>query len=94
VSGLFVIARYKGQSIDVRRAARELGVRYVLEGSARKVGGRVRITGQLIDAGTGVHLWAERFDGELGDVFELQDRIAAAVAGAIEPTPAGALALV
>lgn len=88
---LFVIARnssftYKGRAIDVRRVAKELCVRYVLEGSIRKAGNRVRITGQLIDAVVGTHLWADRFDGELEDIFELQDRIAESVVGAIEPT--------
>ena len=78
---LFVIARnstftYKGQAVDVKQVGRELGVRYVLEGSVRKGGNRVRITGQLIDAETGTHLWADRFDGSLEDVFELQDKIA------------------
>jgi TolB-like protein/Tfp pilus assembly protein PilF len=87
---LFVIARnstftYKGQSVDVKRVGRELGVRYVLEGSVRKAGNRVRITGQLIDALTGTHLWADRFDGSLEDVFDLQDKIAISVAGVIEP---------
>jgi TolB-like protein/class 3 adenylate cyclase len=87
---LFVIARnssftYKGQAIDVKRVGRELGVRYVLEGSVRKAGGRVRITAQLIDAGSGTHIWADRFDGSLEDVFELQDKVASSVAGAIEP---------
>src|SRR5262249_35256283 len=87
---LFVIARnssftYKGQTVDVKRVGRELGVRYVLEGSVRKAGGWVRITGQLIDAATGTHLWADRFDGSLEDVFELQDKVAASVAGVIEP---------
>jgi adenylate cyclase len=87
---LFVIARnssftYKGQAVDVKRVGRELGVRYVLEGSVRKGGNRVRITGQLIDAETGAHLWADRFDGSLEDVFELQDKIAVSVAGVIEP---------
>src|SRR5271157_3922360 len=87
---LFVIARnssftYKGQAVDAKRVGRELGVRYVLEGSVRKAGGRVRITGQLIDALTGAHLWADRFDGSLGDVFELQDKVASSVAGVIEP---------
>ncbi|MET0295347.1 MAG: adenylate/guanylate cyclase domain-containing protein, partial [Phenylobacterium sp.] len=91
VSGLFVIARnsgfaYRGLNVDVRRVARELGVRYVLEGSVRRAGDRVRIAGQLVDATTGGHLWADRFDGTLGDVFDLQDRVAEAVAGAIEPT--------
>jgi adenylate cyclase len=87
---LFVIARnssfsYKGQSPDVRQVGRELGVRYVLEGSVRKAGNRVRITGQLIDTTTGAHLWADRFDGSLEDVFELQDKVASSVAGVIEP---------
>jgi adenylate cyclase len=88
---LFVIARNssftdKGQAVDVKRVGRELGVRYVLEGSVRKAGGRVRITAQLIDAATGVHLWADRFDGSLQDVFDLQDKVASSVAGVIEPT--------
>jgi adenylate cyclase len=87
---LFVLARnssfsYKGQSPDVKQVGSELGVRYVLEGSVRKAGGRVRITGQLIDAATGAHLWADRFDGLIEDVFELQDKIASSVAGVIEP---------
>jgi adenylate cyclase len=87
---LFVIARnssftYKGQAVDVKQVGRELGVRYVLEGSVRKAGQRVRITGQLIDAVTGTHLWADRFDGSLDDVFELQDKVASRVAGVIEP---------
>ena len=88
---LFVIARnssftYKGQAVDVKQVGRELGVLYVLEGSVRRGGNRVRITGQLIDAETGTHLWADRFDGLIEDVFELQDKIAASVAGVIEPT--------
>jgi TolB-like protein len=88
---LFVIARnssftYKGQTVDVKQVGRELGVRYVLEGSVRKSGGRVRITAQLIDALTGAHLWADRFDGSLEDVFDLQDKVAIRVAGVIEPT--------
>jgi adenylate cyclase len=87
---LFVIARnssftYKGKAVDVRQVARELGVRYVLEGSVRKAGNRVRITGQLIDTTTAAHIWADRFDGTLDDIFELQDQIASSVAGAIEP---------
>jgi adenylate cyclase len=87
---LFVIARnssftYKGRAVDVKQVARELGVRYVLEGSVRKSGNRVRITGQLIDTGTGAHIWADRFDGALDDIFELQDRVASSVAGVIEP---------
>jgi adenylate cyclase len=88
---LFVIARnsgftYKGKSVDIKQIGRELGVRYVLEGSVRKSGSRVRITGQLIEAATGTHLWAEKIDGTLEDVFELQDEVAARVAGAIEPS--------
>jgi adenylate cyclase len=87
---LFVIARnssftYKGQAVDVKQVGRELGVRYVLEGSVRKGGGRVRITAQLIDATNGAHLWADRFDGSLEDVFDLQDKVASRVAGVIEP---------
>ncbi|TMJ44027.1 MAG: adenylate/guanylate cyclase domain-containing protein, partial [Alphaproteobacteria bacterium] len=87
---LFVIARnssftYKGQALDVKQVGRELGVRYVLEGSVRKAGGRVRITAQLIDATNGAHLWADRFDGSLEDVFDLQDKVASSVAGVIEP---------
>src|SRR4029077_5261309 len=90
VHWLFVIARnssftYKGKAVDVKTVGRELGVRYVLEGSVRKAGQRVRITGQLIDALTGTHLWADRFDGSLEDVFELQDKVASSVAGVIEP---------
>ncbi len=88
---LFVIARnssftYKGQAVDVKQVGRELGVRYVLEGSVRKGGNRVRITAQLIDAQSDAHLWADRFDGALEDVFELQDNVAISVAGVIEPT--------
>ena len=87
---LFVIARnssftYKGQAVDVKQVGRELGVRYVLEGSVRKASGRVRITTQLIDATTGTHLWADRFDGSLEDVFDLQDKVASSVAEIIEP---------
>jgi TolB-like protein/class 3 adenylate cyclase len=87
---LFIIARnssftYKGKAVDVRQVGRELGVRYVLEGSVRKVGGQVRITGQLIDSSTGGHLWADRFDGDLEDVFGLQDRVTSSVIGAIAP---------
>jgi adenylate cyclase len=86
----FVIARnssfaYKGKAIDVKRAARELGVRYVLEGSVRKGGNRVRITAQLIDAATSNHIWADRYDGDLTDVFALQDEITEKVVAAIEP---------
>jgi adenylate cyclase len=91
VRWLFVIARnssftYKGRAVDVKQVSRELGVRYVLEGSVRKGGNRVRITAQLIDAATGAHLWADRFDGLLEDVFELQDNVASSVTGVIEPT--------
>ena len=87
---LFVIARnssftYKGQAVDVKRIGRELGVRYVLEGSVRKVRDRVRVTGQLIDASTGAHLWADRFEGGLEDIFDLQDDITLRVVGAIAP---------
>jgi TolB-like protein/class 3 adenylate cyclase len=87
---LFVIARnssfaYKGRAVDIKQVGRELGVRYVLEGSVRKSGNRVRITGQLIDTSTAAHLWADRFDGQLEDVFELQDRITGSVVGAIAP---------
>ena len=87
---LFVIARnssftYKGQFVDVKRVGRELGVRYVLEGSVRKGGNRVRITVQLVEAESGAQLWADRFDGSLEDVFELQDDVAVSVAGIIEP---------
>jgi len=87
---LFVIARnssftYKGRAVDVKQVGRELGVRYVLEGSVRKVGSRVRITGQLIDAEDGSHLWAERYDRDLTDVFALQDEITISVVAAIEP---------
>ena len=88
---LFVIARnssftYKGRAVDVKQVGRELGVRYVLEGSVRKADNRVRITAQLIDALGGTHLWADRFDGSLEDIFDLQDKVAVSVAGVIEPT--------
>ena len=87
---LFVIARnssftYKGRAVDVKQVGRELGVRYVLEGSVRKAAHKVRITGQLIDATTGAHLWAERFESALDDIFELQDQVTEAVVGAIAP---------
>ena len=87
---LFVIARnssftYKGRAVDVKQVGRELGVRYVLEGGVRKAADRVRITAQLIDASTGAHLWADRFDGSLEDIFELQDQVTASVVGAIAP---------
>ena len=92
---LFVIARnssfmFKGRAVDVKQVARHLGVRYVLEGSVRKSGNRVRITGQLIDAASGAHLWADRYDGALEDVFELQDQVASSVVGAIAPSVAQA----
>jgi adenylate cyclase len=87
---LFVIARnssftYKGKAVDIKQVGRELGVRYVLEGSVRKAGNKVRITGQLIEAATGTHLWADRFDGVLDDIFDLQDRVTMSVIGAILP---------
>src|SRR3974390_833061 len=87
---LFVIARnssftYRGRAVDIKQVSRELGVRYVLEGRLRKAANRVRITGQLIDATTGAHLWADRFEGTLEDVFELQDRVTSNVVGAIAP---------
>jgi tetratricopeptide (TPR) repeat protein len=88
---LFVIARnssftYKGRvAVDVKQVGRELGVRYVLEGSVRKAANRVRITGQLVDTSTGAHLWAERFDGGLSDIFDLQDQVTESVVGAIAP---------
>jgi TolB-like protein len=90
IKWLFVIARNssficKGQAVDVKRVGRELGVRYVLEGSVRKAGGRVRIGAQLVEAETGVHLWADRYDRQLGDIFALQDEITLSVVGAIEP---------
>ena len=87
---LFVIARnssfvYKGRAVDVKVVGRELGVRYVLEGSVRKEVNRVRITGQLVDTTTGGHLWADRLDGGLGDIFDLQDQVTERVVGAIAP---------
>jgi TolB-like protein len=90
VHWLFVIARnstftYKGRAVDIKQVGRDLGVRYVLEGSVRKAGERIRINGQLIDAASGTHLWADRFDGALEDVFDLQDRVTASVVGAIAP---------
>ena len=89
IKSFFLIARnssfaYKGTSPDVRQVGRDLGVRYVLEGSVRKAGNRVRLTGQLIDATTGAHIWADRFDGALEDVFDLQDRMTGSIVGAIE----------
>src|SRR5215471_8415359 len=90
IKWLFVIARnstftYKGRPVDVKQVGRELGVRYVLEGSVRKAANRVRITGQLVDALTMAHLWADRFDGTLEDIFELQDKVSKKVVGAIAP---------
>jgi adenylate cyclase len=87
---LFVIARnssftYKGRAVDIKQVGRELGVRYVLEGSVRKAAGKIRITGQLIDAMTGAHLWADRFEGDLSDVFALQDEVTVNVVSAIQP---------
>jgi TolB-like protein len=89
-SGLFVIARnssftYKGHAVDTRKISSELGVRYVLEGSVRRSGNRIRISGQLINAETGNHIWAERFDGDLDDIFELQDEITHKIVGSIAP---------
>ena len=88
---LFVIARnssftYKGKTVDIKQVGRELGVRYVLEGSVRKAGGRVRITGQLIDAISGAHVWAERIDREIADIFALQDEVTQSVVSAVEPS--------
>src|SRR5215475_13783913 len=92
---LFVIARnssftYKGRAVDIKQIGRELGVRYVLEGSVRKSANRVRITGQLVEAATGAHLWAERYDRDLTDIFAVQDEITESVASAIEPAMAQA----
>ena len=89
--GFFVIARnstfaYKGKSVDIRTVAKELGVRYVLEGSVRRAASRVRITGQLIDGSTGNHVWAEKFEGSFEDIFDLQDRLTESIVGALEPT--------
>ena len=91
IKWLFVIARnssfvYKGKAVDIRQVGRELGVRYVLEGGVRKAGNRLRITAQLIEAETGAHLWADRFDGALEDVFDLQDQITDKVVGIVEPS--------
>ena len=90
IKWLFVIARnssfiYKGKAVDVRQVGRELGVRYVLEGAVRKAGNRVRITAQLLEAETGAHLWADRYDGKPEDVFDLQDQITEKVVGVVEP---------
>ena len=91
VRSFFVIARnssftYKGRAVDVRQVSRELGVRYVLEGSIRKAGARVRIVGQLVDGTTGHHVWADRFEGDISDIFELQDKVTESVVGAVEPS--------
>ena len=91
IKWLFVIARnssfvYKGKAVDVRQVGRELGVRYVVEGSVRKAGERVRITAQLLEAETGAHLWADRYEGKLEDVFDLQDQITEKVVGVVEPS--------
>jgi TolB-like protein/class 3 adenylate cyclase len=90
IGWLFVISRnssftYKGKAIDIKQVGRDLGVRYILEGSVRKVGSRVRITGQLIDVSSNAHLWADKFDGDFQDIFELQDKVAGSVVGAISP---------
>jgi TolB-like protein len=87
---LFVISRnssftYKGKAVDIKRIGRELGVRYVLEGSVRKAGKRIRVTGQLIDASTDAHIWADKFDSDLEDIFDLQDRLTSSVIGAVSP---------
>jgi adenylate cyclase len=91
IKWLFVIARnssfvYKGKAVDVRQAGRELGVRYLVEGGVRKSGSRLRVTAQLVEAETGADLWADRFDGELKDVFDFQDRITDSVVGIVEPS--------
>jgi adenylate cyclase len=87
---LFVIARnssftFKGKAVDIKEVGRRLGVRYVLEGAVRKASGKVRITGQLIEAATGAHIWADRFERDLTDIFELQDDVTVAVVSAIQP---------
>jgi TolB-like protein/tetratricopeptide (TPR) repeat protein len=91
IKWLFVIARnssfvYKGKAVDIRQVGRELGVRYVLEGGVRKTGNRLRITAQLIESDSGAHLWADRFDGAVDDVFDLQDQITDKVVGIVEPS--------
>src|SRR5881394_1568695 len=95
IKWLFVIARnssftYKGKAVDVKQVGRDLGVRYVLEGSLRKAGNRVRVTGQLVEAETGNHVWAERYDRDLADIFAVQDEITEAVTISIAPAIAGA----
>ena len=91
IAGLFVIARnstfaYKGKTVDIRQVAKELGVRYVLEGSVRKAANRLRITGQLIEAASATHVWADKFEGAVEDIFDLQDRLTESIVGAIEPS--------
>jgi TolB-like protein len=91
IKWLYVIARnstfvYKGRAVDVKQAGRELDVRYVLEGRLRKAGNRVRVTAQLIEAESGTHVWAERYDRPIGDIFDLQDELTLNVIGAIEPS--------
>src|SRR5581483_8588005 len=91
IKWLFIIARnssftYKGRAVDVKQVGRELGVRYVLEGSVRKAANRVRVTGQLIEAESGTHLWAERYDRTLDDIFAIQDELTTSVVAAIEPS--------
>ena len=91
IKWLLVISRnstfiYKGKPVDVKTVGRELGVRYVLEGSVRRSGDRVRVTGQLIETETAAHVWADRYDGTLGDIFTLQDEMTMSVIGAVEPT--------
>ena len=91
IKWLFVIARnssfiYKGKAVDVRQVGRELGVRYVLKGGVRKAGNRLRVTAQLVEAETGAHLWANKYDGALEDVFDLQDQITDSVVGIVEPS--------
>src|SRR4029078_2215836 len=88
---LFVIARnssyaFKGRTVDAKEIGRQLGVRYLLEGSVRRATGRVRLSGQLIDTETGTHIWANRYQGELADIFDLQDRITEGVVGALQPS--------
>ena len=91
IKWLYVVARnssflYKGRPVDVKQVGRELGTRYILEGSLRKAGGRVRVTAQLIEAKSGTHVWADRYDRALGDIFDLQDELTLSVVGAIEPS--------
>ena len=95
IRSLFVIARnsafaYQGRAVDVRQIGRDLGVRYALEGSVRRAGNRLRVTTQLIDAASGGHIWAGRYDRDVSDIFAIQDEIATSVAGVIEPALADA----